>query len=96
MGYRIETTEEYNEWESEQFDKARAQIAKRIANIENFEHFGEAKQLGDGVAELKFKSGTRIYFAIKKANDKTIILLLGGNKNGQSKDIKKAKSLLNK
>ncbi|NGX61581.1 MAG: hypothetical protein K940chlam9_01068 [Chlamydiae bacterium] len=46
------------------------------------------------VWELRWKNGRRIYFSF--IPEKKILLLLGGNKNGQDKDIRKAKSLLKK
>jgi putative addiction module killer protein len=57
--------------------------------------FRRASFLGDGVSELKFKDGIRIYYA---EIGKTIILLLcGGLKNtkaDQNRDIEKAKKYL--
>lgn len=94
MHYRFETTELYDTWFSEQTDKFKAQVEKRLANIKNEGHFGHAKQLSSNLSEIKFNNGSRIYFSIKEENGKVIVLLLGGNKNGQSKDIKKAQSLL--
>jgi hypothetical protein len=44
-----------------------------------------------GITELRWKSGLRVYSAERISN---LILLLGGNKNGQDKDIRKAKRLL--
>ncbi len=49
------------------------------------EHFGHVKRLNSSLSELN-----RIYFTEKIINGKTVILILGGNKNGQEKDIKKA------
>lgn len=46
------------------------------------------------VWELRWKNGRRVYFA--HIPEKKVLLLLGGNKNGQDKDIRKAKSLLKK
>jgi putative addiction module killer protein len=53
---------------------------------------GEYKPLGDGVYELKFKnhSGFRIYFGFD--GNTIIILLNGGDKDTQNRDIEKAKS----
>lgn len=96
MGYKIETTELYDAWYSEQSPKFQAQVEKRLSNIKNQEHFGAWKNLGDGIAEIKFNNGARIYFAKVETPEKTVVLLLGGNKNGQSKDITKAKGLLSK
>jgi len=71
---------------------SRVQIADRLSNIEDYGHFGKHKDLEDGICELKWKNGRRVYYAI--IPEKNIILLLGGNKNGQSKDITWAKKIL--
>lgn len=86
------TTEDFDSWYQGLTLKDRGQIDARIARIEKFEHFGDFKYLGDGVAELRWRSGRRIYFA--KVGDKIILLLNGGLKNAQQKDIKKAKRIL--
>jgi len=54
-------------------------------------NFGDHKAVGDGVSELKlaFGSGYRIYLAEQDRD--IIILLCGGDKKSQSKDIKTAK-----
>lgn len=54
-------------------------------------NFGDYKNLGDGVFELRlhFGSGYRIYFG--KENSKIVILLCAGDKSTQSRDVKKAK-----
>jgi len=44
--------------------------------------------------ELKWKNGRRVYYA--DIPEKKILLLLGGNKNGQDKDIRQAKKIFNK
>lgn len=69
-------------------------IEKRLENIRTHEHFGHAKQLTERLAEIKFNNGVRVYFAKRVQDNKVIILLTGGNKNGQQKDIKKAQGLL--
>lgn len=68
----------------------RARISARVARFEDG-HFGDHKPLGDGVVEARFfiGPGYRIYFAI---HDGFIVLLLtGGDKSTQDKDIVKAK-----
>lgn len=53
--------------------------------------YGDCKNLGNGVCELRFRfgSGYRIYFA--KEEEKLILLLCAGDKSTQTKDIEKAK-----
>lgn len=46
------------------------------------------------MCELRWKNGRRVYYA--EIPEKQIILLLGGNKNGQDKDIRRAKRIFNK
>jgi len=70
--------------------RMRKRIEERLNRLKNG-NYGDYKNLGDGVYELRlfFGSGYRVYFA---EVDNTIILLLcGGDKNSQTKDIKKAK-----
>jgi putative addiction module killer protein len=90
--YTFQTTTEYDEWVDGETRKSRVQIADRLSNIENEGHFGIHKGLEDGVSELKWGGGRRVYYSI--IPEKNMILLLGGNKNGQDKDIAKAKKIL--
>lgn len=66
-----------------------AKIDKRLKRLE-FGHFGEYRSLGKGVCELKldFGPGYRIYFGLEKLN--LVILLCGGDKRMQDKDIQRA------
>lgn len=87
-------TEEYKEWLKTQTLKSQRQILDRLLKIEEESHFGHHKYLEEDVWELKFNDGKRIYYGfVRKFN---IILLLGGNKNGQDKDIKKATKIFRK
>ena len=87
-------TTEFNEWLDEQPLKSRLQIEERLLHIACDGHFGTCKHLTDHVWELKWANGRRVYYAyIAKYN---VLLLLGGNKNGQSKDIKQAGKILRK
>lgn len=58
-------------------------------------NFNNCKSLGDGICELKlyFGSGYRVYFGIY--NNQIIILLCGGDKSSQSKDVALAKKYWN-
>lgn len=90
--YYFHSTTEYDEWFEEETKKSQVQIDDRLSKIEDEGHFGTHKDLEDGVFELKWVGGRRIYYAL--IPEKNIILLLGGNKNGQNKDINKAKKIL--
>jgi putative addiction module killer protein len=62
-----------------------------------FGNFGDCKSLkgGDGVSELRinYGPGYRIYYGV--CNRALILLLVGGDKSDQKKDIEKAKSYWN-
>ena len=85
----------YKEW----FDSLDRQIQIRVdSRLTRFEHgnFGDYRNLKDNLfeARLFFGPGYRFYFG--KIDDRTILLLGGGDKSSQNKDIKKARELLNK
>lgn len=93
MRYRLQKTEEYDDWLEGERPKSRFQIAKRLEKIETEGYFGDIRDdLGDDVCELKWKNGRRVYYAI--IPESRVLLLLGGNKNGQDQDINKAKKIL--
>lgn len=92
MEYSIERTSQFTNWFESQNNKIKGLVRARFSRIELYGHFGESKPVGDGVFELKWKIGLRVYFAY--LSEQKIIILLGGTKNGQSKDIKKAKNLI--
>lgn len=76
--------------------KAKAKILFRIQKIESDGHFGDCKPVGDGIRELRvnFANGYRVYF--KEKDGKIIVLLIGGEKSSQQKDIEKAKEIWEK
>ncbi len=81
----------FNDWlESLRNKKARAKIRARINRI-RLGNLGDCKSVGEGVSELRinFGSGYRVYFA--QQGNTIVILLCGGNKSSQNKDIKQAK-----
>ena len=94
--YFIEKTFEFDKWLKNLKDvKAKARILFRIQKIENDDHFGDCKSIGGGIRELRidFAKGYRVYFGEK--DGKIIILLVGGDKSSQRKDIQKAKEIWN-
>jgi putative addiction module killer protein len=67
-----------------------AAVFVRIARAETG-NFGDWKSVGDGVMEMRISVGPgyRLYYAFDGQD--VILLLLGGDKSTQSKDIQKAK-----
>ena len=81
----------FNDWlENLKDRKARAIVRTRINRI-RLGNLGDCKSVGEGVSELriKFGAGYRVYFG--QEGDTIIIVLSGGDKSSQDKDIKQAK-----
>ena len=89
----VRYTAEFIEWQDGLSDrKGAAVIAKRVIRVRNG-LLGDVKPVGGGVSELRidFGPGYRLYFA--KRGNALIILLCGGDKSTQTKDITKAREL---
>ncbi|MGE3692511.1 MAG: type II toxin-antitoxin system RelE/ParE family toxin, partial [Novosphingobium sp.] len=71
-------------------DLAVKRIKQRIARVQ-IGLFGDAKPIGGGVSELRVDHGPgyRVYFT--RRGDVLVILLCGGNKKSQSRDVDRAK-----
>jgi len=72
--------------------RAKARIIKRVRSAERG-NLGDCKPVGDGVSEMRihFGPGYRVYFM--RVGDLVYLLLCGGTKRKQSRDISKAKQL---
>lgn len=89
----VYTTEAFDSWFGKLRERqARARILARIDRIE-FGNFGDAQPVGDSVSELRifYGPGYRIYFT--KRSSVVVVLLVGGDKSSQAKDIERAKKL---
>jgi putative addiction module killer protein len=89
----VQKTDEFDNWLSGLTDqKAKAKIVSRIERL-GFGNPGDVKPVGDGLSEMRvpYGPGYRVYY---KQTDKTVVLLLcGGDKSTQAKDIKRAKEI---
>lgn len=74
--------------------KDKVQIDSRLIKIQYEGYFGTIRDLEDDLYELKWVGGRRIYYAY--VEEESILLLLGGNKNGQDRDINRARKVLSK
>lgn len=89
----IKQTETFRKWRVQLKDeRVRGLIASRLDRL-SFGHAGDAEPVGQGISELRilYGPGYRIYF--QKRGDTIIVLLCGGDKSTQAKDIKTAKRL---
>lgn len=93
MTYSIFEMPQYEEWLKTQTEKSKVQIENRLKKVKEG-HFGHIRDLDDDLSELKFNDGRRIYYTIIPVN--FVILILGGSKNGQASDIRKAKNSIAK
>ena len=81
----------FEDWINDLKDiQARALIRKRLTRI-RLGNFGNVRTIGDGVMELKidFGPGYRVYYALD--GETLVVLLCGGDKGSQERDILKAK-----
>ncbi len=82
----------FDEWlESLRDKRSQATIANRLIRVAQG-NFGLCRKLESGIQELKIDLGPgfRIYFA--EDGDTLVVLLCGGDKSSQSKDIEKARA----
>jgi putative addiction module killer protein len=86
-------TETFRKWRLRLRDqRIRALIASRLDRLA-FGNAGDVKPVGQGISELRIDRGPgyRVYYV--RRGETIIILLCGGDKSSQAKDIKTAKRL---
>ncbi len=91
--FEVRQTELFAKWLSRISDpRAVQRIAQRIVRLQSG-LFGDVKPIGQGISELRidYGPGYRIYFV--QRGRALIILLCAGDKQTQTRDIKKAKTL---
>ena len=89
----IKQTKTFSDWRQTLTDqRVLGLIAARIDRLA-FGHSGDAQPIGEGVSELRihYGPGYRIYF--QQRSGVIVVLLCGGDKSTQTKDIKTAKRL---
>ena len=93
--FEIIKSETFNSWFKGLRDKrAAARINARLRRV-SLGNLGDVAPVGDGVSEMRifYGPGYRIYFV--QEGQVLIVLLCGGDKSTQKKDIKRAKELAN-
>jgi putative addiction module killer protein len=89
----IRQTDEYVRWFAKLRDhRARARILARIRRL-SLGNPGDVSPVGEGVSEIRidYGPGYRVYF--KRHGEEIVVLLIGGDKRTQQRDIEKAKEL---
>ena len=90
---KLKQTDTFRKWERKLKDrKARALIAARLYRLASG-LAGDVSPVGDGVSELRihYGPGYRVYF--RQQGETIVILLCGGDKDTQARDIATAKRL---
>lgn len=89
----LKQTETFRKWWKQLRDeRARALVAARLNRLA-YGLAGDVEPVGDGISELRihYGPGYRVYYQQRGAT--IIVLLCGGDKGSQAKDIKTAKRL---
>lgn len=89
----VKVSETFDKWLKGLRDRqGRARIVDRIERLAGG-NFGDCKPIGGGLSELRlnFGPGYRIYY--RQDADTLVILLCGGDKASQSRDIRKARKI---
>ena len=91
--FEIRETPAYSAWFENLRDlRARGRITARIVRV-SLGNLGDAKPVGDGVSELRIDHGPgyRVYFT--RRGQSLVLLLCGGDKSTQERDIARATAL---
>jgi putative addiction module killer protein len=91
--FEIFRTAEFVKWRAELRDRTAAlHVSRRMARLAEG-NFGDSRSVGSAVSELRIDHGPgyRIYFT--RRGRTVVILLCGGDKSTQARDIKRAQAL---
>jgi putative addiction module killer protein len=92
--FTIRQTDEFAGWLASLRDqRAKQKVATRLQRLK-FGHFGDVEPVGGGLSELRIHEGQgyRVYF--RQNGHEIILLLCGGNKKKQQRDISRAHEIM--
>ena len=93
MTIRLEELPEFTQWlEALRDVSARQRIALRLLRVEGG-NLGDVKPVGEGVSELRIDYGPGYRLYLKRVGRRLIVMLCGGDKSTQSRDIDRALEL---
>lgn len=92
--YHILTTDHFNRWLAGIRDRRAARAIAQRLDRAAAGNLGNIKSVGKGVSEMRVFAGPgyRLYFSVR--DGELIILLCGGTKSSQSRDIVRAQQIL--
>ncbi|MBR0709315.1 type II toxin-antitoxin system RelE/ParE family toxin [Bradyrhizobium liaoningense] len=91
--FEVQKTDEFDQWLAALRDqRAVAKIASRIERLA-MGNAGDVKAVGAGVSELRvdYGPGYRVYY--KQVGNRIVLILCGGDKSTQDRDIRHAKAI---
>jgi putative addiction module killer protein len=97
MKNTIKRTSEFSGWMHALKDiQGKARIFARIDAARDYGNFGDCGPVGGGISEMRVDVGPgyRVYFALEEAA--VYLLLCGGDKDSQTRDIKHAQLMWSK
>ncbi|AMN78672.1 type II toxin-antitoxin system RelE/ParE family toxin [Pseudomonas azotoformans] len=90
---RFKRSDEFQEWlDSSRSRPARGRVLTRLDNATRG-NFGDCAPVGNGVSEMRihYGPGYRVYFT--RVDEVVYLLLIGGDKSTQKRDIQRAKEI---
>lgn len=94
MKYALQSTQTFTRWLSSLKDPTtRNKVLSRLDRVSNG-NFGDYKAIDAGLFELRFVfgAGLRIYYTLRTGQ--VVLLLAGGDKSSQQRDIETARAIL--
>ncbi|BDQ29723.1 type II toxin-antitoxin system RelE/ParE family toxin [Helicobacter ailurogastricus] len=92
---QVKTSKTFLDWlESLKDTSAKSAVTRRLKALSESGHFGDHKHILGVIFELRIHSGPGYRLYVAKKGDTLVILLCGGDKSTQQKDIIKAQEIL--
>jgi putative addiction module killer protein len=88
----VRKTSVFEKWLRALDEQARARVNIRIRRLSQG-NYGDVKPVGEGISELRIDYGPGYRVYLKRTGVEIVLLLCGGDKRSQSKDIALAKAL---
>jgi putative addiction module killer protein len=88
----VRKTDSFEKWLRALDERVRAKVNIRVRRLSQG-NYGDVKPVGEGISELRIDYGPGYRVYLKRTGTEIVLLLCGGDKRTQSKDILLAKKL---